>query len=171
MKRCDGKYARNPTRNICRACIRRPKIAKENCKKTCKWFILAFIFFTGLKTRGKKNATYFLHACLLFWLHCFLLFVDRFAFPEPGFWILLFYFASSEISTKRGSGCMHNYENCPPPQKKKTPINAANRPNRPTSRNRPLAAAAWLPHWHPVHMALNRRFGTAGSQGVGAQSS
>lgn len=166
MKRCDGKYARNPTRNICRACIRRPKIAKENCKKTCKWFILAFIFFTGLKTRGKfkTKCDIFLTCVLAFLIALLFAIFDRFAFPEPGFWILFFYFASSEIST-------NNYENCPPQKKKKTPINAANRPSRPTSRNRPLAAAAWLPHWHPVHMALNRRFGTAGSQGVGAQSS
>ena len=53
--------------------------------------------------------------CIVF---CFLLIVLH--FPSLGFWILLFYFASSEISTKRGSGCMHNYENCPPPKKKNT---------------------------------------------------
>lgn len=115
MKRCDGKYARNPTRNICRACIRRPKIAKENCKKTCKWFILAFIFFTGLKTRGKfkTKCDIFLTCVLAFLIALLFAIFDRFAFPEPGFWILFFYFASSEIST-------NNYENCPPPKKKNT---------------------------------------------------
>lgn len=134
MKRCDGKYARNPTRNICRACIRRPKIAKENCKKTCKWFILAFIFFTGLKTRGKfkTKCDIFLTCVLAFLIALLFAIFDRFAFPEPGFWILFFYFASSEIST-------NNYENCPPQKKKKHPS------MQPTDQVVPLhEIALWL---------------------------
>ena len=123
MKKCDGKNARNPTRNISQAMSQNTQNVN---RKICKLLILAFKNLKKLIKILEENAKIMFSTCLLaFLIALFLLF---FAFPILTYFAHLSIYQVQKSLEEAGLITMCRL---------KMPINAANRPSRPTSRNRP----------------------------------